>query len=80
MNDDPMFAELVALRKSRKVRQEEIAHDLGVAQGTVARWEQGARKVTSVELAAYARIFRKRWVLVDEDPQPDPPSDEETPR
>jgi transcriptional regulator with XRE-family HTH domain len=78
MTDDPMFAELIALRKSRKVRQEEIAHDLGVAQGTVARWEQGARKVTSVELAAYARIFRKRWVLVDAELEA-PPSEVENP-
>ena len=59
----PLMRQLVELRKRSGVRQEEIAMDLGVAQGTVARWETGDRHCPIDRLVAYAAIFGLEFTL-----------------
>lgn len=42
--------------------------DLGVAQGTVARWETGDRHCPIERLIEYAAIFGKEFKLTDRTP------------
>jgi transcriptional regulator with XRE-family HTH domain len=47
-----------ALREYVGVSQRAVAHDLGVAQGVVSRWESGKREVSDTLLASYLAILR----------------------
>jgi transcriptional regulator with XRE-family HTH domain len=50
---------LVAARNEADLSQRQAALRLGRSQGFVAKSETGERRVDVVELAAFARIYRK---------------------
>lgn len=54
------LVQLRAARKHAKMTQQEVADRLGVSQSRVARMESGERRVDVIELARFAKVYRKR--------------------
>lgn len=49
--------ELKKVREALGLTQAELAHHMGVAANTVARWEQGARAI-STQVASHVRTLK----------------------
>ena len=50
---------LIAARKAAQLSQAEVAKRIGKPQSFVSKSESGERRVDVVELAAFARIYKK---------------------
>jgi transcriptional regulator with XRE-family HTH domain len=51
---------LKAARKSRRLTQAEVAEQLGLQQSEVSRMERGETRVDVIQLAAFAKLYRRR--------------------
>lgn len=60
-------ARLVAARESRRLTQTEVAKALHLRQSEVSRMERGETSVNVIQLAAFAKLYRKRisWFVPD---------------
>ena len=61
-----MLQRLVAARRGAGLTQADVARQLGRTQSWVAKSEGGGRRVDLVELASFARLYRRpiQWFLV----------------
>ena len=51
---------LVAARHARRLTQDEVARALRIPRSRVSRMESGERRIDVIELAAFARLYRRR--------------------
>ena len=51
---------LKRVRKQLQMTQAELAHELGVTRGSVARWENGTHKVPEMAAKLMERLVRER--------------------
>jgi transcriptional regulator with XRE-family HTH domain len=68
------LARLRAARKERNLTQADVARRLGRPQSFVSKCESGERRVDVVELAAFAKLYRKtlRYFIGDGSTGPEP--------
>ncbi|MDD5546302.1 MAG: helix-turn-helix transcriptional regulator [Candidatus Omnitrophica bacterium] len=54
-----LVKKLIEARKSRKLKQEDVAKLLGRTQSYVSKIEAGQRRVDLIQLKEFAKIYRK---------------------
>lgn len=55
-----MLNRLIAARKARGLTQMEVARRLGIPQPRISLMETGERRIDVIELAHFARLYRKK--------------------
>ena len=55
-----MLSRLIAAREARGMTQAQVAERLGIPQPRVSDIETGQRRIDPIELAEFARLYRRR--------------------
>ena len=51
---------LIAARRARRLTQDDVAKALRIPRSRVSRMERGQRRVDVIELAEFARLYKRR--------------------
>jgi len=51
---------LIAARHARRMTQDDVARALRIPRSRVSRMESGERRIDVIELAEFARLYKKR--------------------